>query len=91
MRGLCTALVAALAAPAAAPRDYPRERTAARNAILTILHSSPEVRSVTSRLSKMVSLKGLQRPVTRMPGMLRSKWPGIDRAAALVPATCEDI
>ena len=91
MRGLCTALVAALAAPAAAPRDYPRERTAARNAILTILHSSPEVRSVTARLSKMVSLKGLQRPVTSMPGMLRAKWPGIDRAAALVPATCEDI
>ena len=49
------------------------------------------MRSVTSRLAKMVSLKGLQRPVTRMPGMLRSKWLGIDRAAALVPATCEDI
>ena len=61
MRGFCAALVAALAAPTAAPRDYPRERAAARNTILGILRSNPEVRRVTSRLSKMVSLKGLQR------------------------------
>ena len=91
MTWLFAAMVTALAAPTGAPRDYPRERAAARDTILGILRSSPEVRSVTSRLAKIVSLKGLQRPVTRMPGMLRSKWPGIDRAAALVPATCEDI
>ena len=94
MTWLFAAMVTALAAPTGAPRDYPRERAAARDTILGILRSSPEVRSVTSRLAKIVSLKGLQRPVTRMPGMLRAKWPGIDRAAALIeliPATCEDI
>ena len=88
---LRTVVLLLAAALSSAPRDLRRERQLAQRSIKQVLDSSPEVKAAATRLAKLVSMTGLERPTGAGLGMIRSKWTGIANAVALVPATVEDI
>ena len=89
---MLTAVVTlAAGAAAAGPRDLLLDRRHAQLGIRRLLASSEEVKAVTRRLKRLVSITGFDRPEGSTLGMLRSKWTGIKNAVALIPATTEDI